>query len=149
LDAFNADSVRADKFIGIVNGIVHLHTNFDDLTHADLTLAMMYEFIDKVIVHECEWSDGNTGAGGRPRGARTQHVEVYLKYIGQFDVPDMRTPEQIEAERLTEEKLEAKRAYHREKTRKYNERKKARLAAECVEQAYGLNANPASLQASS
>ena len=125
----DADSVRADKFIEIANGIVRRHTNFDDLTQADLTPAMMHEFIDRVVVHECVWSDGNTGAGGRPRGARTQHVEVYLKYIGCFDVPDIRTPEQVEADRLAEEKLEAKRAYHREKTRKYNEKKKARLAA--------------------
>jgi hypothetical protein len=85
-----------------------------------------------VIVHEGEWSDGNTGEGGRPRGRRTQQVEVYLKYIGNFDEPDMRTPEQIEADLIAEEKLEARRAYHREKTRKYKERKRA---AEVAEQA--------------
>ena len=123
LDAFNAD-----KFIEIVNSIVHRHTNFDDLTQEDLTPAMMYEFIDRVVIHECEWSDSNTGTGGRPRGRRTQHVEVYLKYIGQFDVPDMRTPEQVEADRLADEKLEAKRAYQREKVRGYAERKRAMAA---------------------
>jgi len=116
LDDFNSDSMRADKFIEIV----HRYTNFEELT-----TAMMHEFIEKVIVHECEWSDGNTGEGGRPRGARTQRVEVHLKYIGSFNVPDLRTPEQIEADRIAYEKLEANRAYHREKTRQWKERKRA------------------------
>ena len=116
LEGYNDDSARADKFIEIVRH----YTNFEELT-----TAMLNEFVDKIIVHEGEWSDGNTGEGGRPRGARTQRVEVYLKYIGSFDVPDLRTPEQIEADRLAEEKLEANRAYHRIKTRKSNERKRA------------------------
>jgi hypothetical protein len=46
----------------------------------------------------------------------------------------MRTPEQIEADRIAEEKLEASRAYSREKTRQSNLRKKARLAAEAAAQ---------------
>ena len=78
--------------------------------------------MDKVIVYEGVWSEGNR------RGSRRQQVDVYLKYIGNFDAPDMRTPEQVEADRIAEEKLEANRAYHREKTRKYNERKRQREA---------------------
>jgi DNA invertase Pin-like site-specific DNA recombinase len=124
LDEFNSDSVRADKFIEIVRR----YTNIEELTP-----AIINEFIDKVIVHEGKWSDGNTGEGGRPRGRRTQRIEVYLNYIGSFDVPDMRTPEQVEADRIAEEKLEKSRAYHREKTRKWKERKMARLAAEKTE----------------
>jgi hypothetical protein len=116
LDAFNTDSVKADKFIEIVRR----YTNFEELT-----TPMLHEFVEKVVVYEGEWSDGGTGEGGRPRGSRTQRVEVYLKYIGCFDVPDMRTPEQIEADRIAEEKLEANRAYHREKTRQWAERKRA------------------------
>jgi DNA invertase Pin-like site-specific DNA recombinase len=119
LDEFDNDSVRADKFIEIVRR----YTSFEELTP-----AMLNEYIDKVIVHEGEWSDGNTGEGGRPRGTRTQQVDVYLKYIGSFDVPDTRSAEEIAAERGAEEKLEARRAYQREKTRQYNERKKARAA---------------------
>ncbi len=118
LDEWNADSVRADQFIDIVRR----YTSFDELTP-----AMLNEFVEKIIVHEGEWSEGNTGEGGRPRGSRTQRVDVHLKYIGSFDVPDMRSPEEIEADRIAEEKLEARRAYHREKTRQWKERK---LAAE-------------------
>lgn len=124
LDEFNIDSVRADKFVELVRR----YTRFEVLTN-----AMINEFVDRVIVHEGEWSEGNTGEGGRPRGSRTQRVDVYLKYIGSFDVPDTRTQEQIEADRIAEERLEARRAYHREKTRQWKERK---LAAEAD------NANP-------
>ena len=116
LDEWNSDGDRADRFIKIVRR----YTNFEELT-----TAMLNEFVDKVIVHEGEWSDGNTGIGGRPRGRRTQDVEVYLKYIGKFDVPDMRSAEQIEADRIAEEKLEARRAYHRKKTQAYVDKKRA------------------------
>ncbi len=116
LDAFDADSVRADKFAEIVRR----YTSFEELT-----TPMLNALVDRVIVHECNWSEGNTGEGGRPRGARTQRVDVYLKYIGSFDMPDMRTPEQMEADRIAEEKLAARRAYHREKTRLWQERKNA------------------------
>ena len=81
-----------------------------------------------MIVHEAVWSDG-LNENGRPCGSRTQEVEVYLKYIGSFDVPDTRTAAQIEADRIAAEKLETRRAYHREKTRQYNERKRERKIA--------------------
>lgn len=124
LDAFDADSVRADKFTEIVRRYTSLE---------ELTTPMLNELVDKVMIHECHWSEGNTGEGGRPRGARTQRVDVHLKYIGSFDVPDMRTPEKMEADRIAEEKLAARRAYHREKTRLWQERKNtAAKAAEGV-----------------
>jgi len=44
-------------------------------------------------------------------------------------VPDTRTLEQVEANRIAEEKLEARRAYHREKTPQWKERKLATEAA--------------------
>lgn len=120
LDAFTNDSLRADKFTELVRRYTRLEV---------LTTGMLNEFIDKVVVHEGHWSDGNTGEGGRPRGARTQRVDVFLKYIGSFDVPDMRTAEEVETERIAEEKLAANRAYHREKTRQWQERKIAAEAA--------------------
>ncbi len=125
LAEWSADSVRADKFIEIVRR----YTSFEELTP-----AMLNEYIDKVVVHEGVWSEGNTGEGGRPRSSRTQQVDVYLKYIGKFDVPELRSAEEIEAERVAEEKREAKRAYHREKTRKWKERKvTAALVAKATE----------------
>ena len=116
LDEFNNDSEKADKFVEIVRR----YTNFEELT-----TPMLNSFIEKVIVYEGEWSEGNTGVGGKPRGRRTQQVDVYLKYIGSFEVPETRTPEQIETDRIAEEKLEANRTYHRLKMRQWAERKRA------------------------
>ena len=120
LDDYNTDSDNADNFIKLVRH----YTNFEELTP-----GMLNEFVDKVIIHEGEWSEGR-GENGRHRGSRSQRVEVFLKYIGCFDVPDLRTPEQIEADRIAEEKLAARRAYHRKKTRQSTERKRAAKAAE-------------------
>ncbi len=69
---------------------------------AQLAPAMPNEYIDRVMVHKGVWPEGNTGEGGRPRGSRTKQVDVYLKYIGKFDCPDMRTDEEKEAERIAE-----------------------------------------------
>ena len=86
---------------------------------------MLNECVDKVIVHEGEWSDGYTGKNGRPRGSRTQQVDVYLKYIGKFDVPDSRSAEEIEAETTAWEKAEQQRKGNRERMREYIAEKRA------------------------
>ncbi len=52
LDEFNADSVKADKFIELVRK----YTSFEELTP-----AMLNELVDKVVVHEGEWSEGRRG----------------------------------------------------------------------------------------
>ena len=109
IDEFTADKDRADKFLELI----HRYTRFEELTN-----TMINEFIDKIIVFEGEWSEGFNKENGRPMGTRKQRVDVYLKYIGNFDVPDMRTPEEIEAERFAAEKLEKKRAHNREYMRK-------------------------------
>jgi hypothetical protein len=108
LDAFNADTVNVEKFVELVKR----YTDFDELS-----ATMINEFIDKIIVHEAEWSDGYNPKTGRGRGSRSQKIEVYLKYIGSFDVPDMRSAEEIEAERVALERLELQRKKHREKER--------------------------------
>ena len=110
IDAFSEDNQRADNFISLVRR----YTRFEELT-----TPMINEFIDKVIVHEAEWSEAT--ATQRRKGTRRQQVDVYLKYIGTFDVPDTRSPEEIEAQRIAEEKLEKRRTYNRE----YQRRKRA------------------------
>jgi len=109
---------KTDKFLALVRK----YTHFEELTN-----AMINEFIDKIIVHEGVWSEG-VGENGRPRGTRTQQVDVYLKYIGNFAVPDMRTPDEVEQERIAAEKLEQKRKYDRECMRRYMARKRAAQA---------------------
>jgi hypothetical protein len=113
LDAYISDSDKAEKFITLV----HRYTNFEELTG-----AMINELVERVEVHEGEWSGAEPETGYK--GTRTQQVDVYLKYIGNFDAPeppDTRTEEEIEAERIAEEKLNRQ----RETNRRYAQRKRA------------------------
>jgi len=108
LETFNTDSVKADRFIEIVKR----HTNF-----TELTTPMIMEYIDKIIVHEADKSSGE----------REQQVDIYLNFIGKFDVPMPEpTPEEIEAE----EKARLKRANQRERQLRYSERKREKRRLE-------------------
>ena len=108
LSEYAVDTERVDQFLAIAKK----HTDF-----SVLTTPMIYEFIDKIIVH----------APDRSTGERTQEVEIYLKFIGKFDVP-MPEPTPEELERM--EKERAKREYYRERGRRQRERerKKKELA---------------------
>jgi len=108
IDNFDADSVRADKFIEIVKR----HTNFDELTP-----TMIHEFIEKIIVHEAVKDDGE----------RTQRVDIYLNFIGKFDAP---IPEPTPEEIAKEESKIRKRKMHREAQRRYVERQKIKEESE-------------------
>ena len=76
-----------------------------------LTTPMIYEFVDKILVH----------APDRSTGERTQEVDIYLKFIGKFDVP---LPEPTLEELAEIEKVRQRRARGRENTRRYTERKR-------------------------
>jgi DNA invertase Pin-like site-specific DNA recombinase len=112
LDAFHDDSIRADKFIELVRRFTHF---------GELTNGMINEFVDKVIIHEGVWSESE----GNYKGSRTQEIDVYLKYIGKFDVPDLRSAEEIEAERIAWEKAEERRRINRERMREKTAAKRA------------------------
>lgn len=102
LDSFNADSIRADKFIEIVK-------KYTDFTV--LSTPMIHEYIEKIIVHEADKSSGE----------RTQKVDIHLNFIGKFDMPlPEPTPEEIKAE----EEAQLKRKRHREAQQRYVEKKK-------------------------
>jgi DNA invertase Pin-like site-specific DNA recombinase len=110
LDAFTEDSRRADNFIALV----HRYTRFEELTG-----TIINEFFDRIVVHEAVWSEASEQS--RRMGVRTQQIDIYLKYIGVFNVPDTRTAGEIEAERIEEEKL----TLRRKKQREYMRRRKA------------------------
>ena len=113
LDAYNSDSDKAEKFIALVRR----YTNFEELTG-----AMINELIDRIEIHEGEYPNADPSINYK--GTRTQNVDVYLKYIGKFDAPELldpRTEEEIEAEHIAEEKLNKQ----RESNRKYAQRKRA------------------------
>ena len=65
---------------------------------------MIYEFVDKIVVHSPIKADGE----------REQQVDIYLKFIGKFDPP---MPELAEKEIKQQERAKKRRAYFRERKR--------------------------------
>ncbi len=61
------------------------------MTFSELTTPMINEFIEKIIVHAPEKIDGD----------RVQEVEIYLKFIGRFELPEP-DPEKIDGDRVQE-----------------------------------------------
>ena len=102
LDAFNADTVRVDQFMALAR-------KYTDFT--ELTAPMIFEFVDKIIVHKAD----------RSTGERTQEVEIFLKFIGKFDVP---MPEPTPEELAEQERARRHRAANRAWSRRYREKKK-------------------------
>ena len=78
---------------------------------------MIYAFVEKIIVHAPEKIDGE----------RHIQIDIYLKFIGNFQVPqDEPTAEEI----AEEEKQKQRRAKNREKVARCMERKKLKDAQE-------------------
>ena len=91
LAEYSEDTENIGKFI-------ELAQKYTDFT--ELTTPMINEFIDKIIVHAPEKIDGD----------RVQQVDIYLKFIGRFELPPTElTPE--------EEKRQATLKRHRIKSR--------------------------------
>ena len=72
---------------------------------------MIYEFVDKILVHAPDKSTGD----------RIQEVDIYLKFIGKFDVP---MPEPTPEELAAMEKQRKLRAYYRERSKRHRERER-------------------------
>ena len=115
LDSFHADSARADKFIEIVKK----HTDFSELTP-----QMIAEYIEKIVVHEADKSSGE----------RQQQVDIYLNFIGRFEIP---APAPTAEEIAAEEKAFRKREQRREAQRRYAAKKKQEQEQETAAQNKG------------
>jgi hypothetical protein len=92
LSIFEEDTVRAEQFLTLAKK----YTDF-----SELTTPMINEFIDKILVHAPYYIDGE----------RMQDVDIYLNFIGQFEIPE---PELSEEEVKRQEQLRKKRVYERE-----------------------------------
>ena len=108
LNAYEEDTDRVDQFLALAKR----YTDF-----SVLTTPMIYEFIDHIDVHAPEKIGGD----------RVQEVDIYLKFIGKFDVP---LPEPTEEEIQQEEKARQRREYNRERGRRQREREKQKRLAE-------------------
>lgn len=97
---------------------VRLVQKYRDLTEIGQTA--LNEFIDKVVVHEA--------TGGRTAD-RSQQIDIYFNFIGQFMVED--TEEELlmqeqEAQRLADLKERERKDRRNETVRRYRQRKKER-----------------------
>ena len=107
LDTYMQDEDRIDKFL-------ELTKRYTDFT--ELTTPMIKEFVEKIVVH----------APDRSTGQRTQQVDIYFKFIGQFSIPE-ETEQLSPEEQIARDELEAKRAEYR---RKYQRRKELKAQRE-------------------
>lgn len=107
IDRYNTDSVRADKFIELVKK----HTEF-----TALTASLLNEFIEKVVVHEAAKVDGK----------REQAVDIYLNFIGKFDLPISEYEQEEVPIRTSKKKLRSEMT--EEQVRRERERDKVRYA---------------------
>ena len=96
LSCFEEDTDRAAQFLTLAKK----YTDF-----SELTTPMINEFIDKILVHAPEKIDGD----------RVQEVEIYLKFIGRFDLPE---PELTLEEAKRQEQLHRHRIKSRERYQK-------------------------------
>ena len=107
IDNWNADKLKTEKFIELVKR----YTDF-----SELTTPMLNEFIEKVVVHEATGGRGNS---------RRQRLDIYLNFIGAFEVPaHIVTPMEEEAERRRQEEQAAKEAQSRELEKARYEKRK-------------------------
>jgi len=83
----------------------------------ELTPALLREFVEKIVVHAPDKSTGD----------RVQEVDIYLKFIGKFDVP---LPEPTAEELAEMEKQRKQRAYYRERSKRQRERDKQKKLSE-------------------
>ena len=107
IENWNADKLKTEKFIELVKR----YTDF-----SELTTPMLNEFIEKVVVHEATGGRGNS---------RRQRLDIYLNFIGAFEVPThIVTPMEEEAERRRQEEQAAKEAQSRELEKARYEKRK-------------------------
>lgn len=86
IDAYDIDSLRADKFLRLAKR----HTDFTVLSP-----VLLNEFVEKVLVHEAT----------KVNGTRTQEVEIYLNFIGNFNVPGDDVCQAVQHPRISTKKL--------------------------------------------
>ncbi|MBR4032136.1 MAG: DUF4368 domain-containing protein [Clostridia bacterium] len=93
LSVFEEDTARVEQFMELAKK----YTDF-----SELTTPMINEFIEKIIVHAPEKIDGD----------RVQEIEIYLKFIGRFELP---APKLTEEEIKRQEQLKRHRIRSRER----------------------------------
>lgn len=107
-ERISTKAVQIDKFVRLVKK----YRDFEELT-----TPMLNDFIEKVVIHEAE--------GGRTKD-RTQQVDIYFNFIGNFVLPlseDEVEALQSEEARRAEEIAERKRKSSKKSTQKRNQKR--------------------------
>lgn len=107
-ERISTKAVQIDKFVRLVKK----YRDFEELT-----TSMLNDFIEKVVIHEAE--------GGRTKD-RTQQVDIYFNFIGNFVLPlseDEVEALQSEEARRAEEIAERKRKSSKKSTQKRNQKR--------------------------
>ena len=107
-ERISTKAVQIDKFVRLVKK----YRDFEELT-----TPMLNDFIEKVVIHEA--------VGGRTRD-RTQQVDIYFNFIGNFVLPlseDEVEALQSEEARRAEEIAERKRNSSKKSTQKRNQKR--------------------------
>lgn len=107
-ERISTKTVQIDRFVRLVKK----YRDFEELT-----TPMLNDFIEKVVIHEAE--------GGRTKD-RTQQVDIYFNFIGNFVLPlskDEVKKLQSEEIRRKEEIAERKRQSSKKSTQKRNQKR--------------------------
>lgn len=107
-ERISTKAVQIDKFVRLVKK----YRDFEELT-----TPILNDFIEKVVIHEAE--------GGRTKD-RTQQVDIYFNFIGNFVLPlseDEVEALQSEEARRAEEIAERKRKSSKKSTQKRNQKR--------------------------
>ena len=107
-ERISTKAVQIDKFVRLVKK----YRDFEELT-----TPMLNDFIEKVVIHKAE--------GGRTKD-RTQQVDIYFNFIGNFVFPlseDEVEALQSEEARRAEEIAERKRKSSKKSTQKRNQKR--------------------------
>ena len=107
-ERISTKAVQIDKFVRLVKK----YRDFEELT-----TPMLNDFIEKVVIHKAE--------GGRTKD-RTQQVDIYFNFIGNFVLPlseDEVEALQSEEARRAEEIAERKRKSSKKSTQKRNHKR--------------------------
>ena len=114
LMSYEEDSARVEQFLALAQK----YTDF-----SELTTPMINEFIDKIIVHAPEKMDGD----------RVQEIDIYLKFIGRFELPEQElTAEEMKRqEQLRRHRIKSRERYQQLKSGEHKVGELFKLTCKC------------------
>lgn len=119
LSSYEEDTDRAGQFLMLAKK----YTDF-----SELTTQMINEFIEKIIVHAPERIDGD----------RVQEIEIYLNFIGRFELPapELTPEEEKRQEQLKRHRIKSRERYQKIKAGEHTVGQPIRLTCKCCGQEF-------------